>query len=420
MNRKDDDNWFESVQAELARMQFLAQNQVDPRLYLTARRLAAAGSGLGQRWHQELLRRALANQVRMKYYVPPAIDPTRDLVLGYLCDRPVPVGVPLTSPVRILVAGSSGSGKTNAIFHLLAQLRRRSIKTFVWEYKPELRRVIPWWNDAILFTPRNAPWQYLKPVGPDPLAYYVGIFGEIRIEFQLRPETVPLAWQIIERMLRGMRPGDPFFSWSDLERVFEAEAVAQGRENLFTLARAILSICTVLGPQAAAREVPDITGRYNVIGYSFVGQDPAIYRLFLGFEFTRLLFSAEEQGHTTEFRRLYVFDEGSVIFGSELMQRGVAHISAAKRFLSMSRFTGSGFVVGVQNLCELDPFVTQNCDTFVVFRCPSFEDATLAARMLGLEPSAVDELMHLPVGVALIRAADWERPVKIQVPLFEP
>ena len=414
------DNWFEQIQADLAKMQYLAENGVDPRLYLRARALARTGSRLSSLWHKQLFAQALINNARRSHYCPPAIDRDRDLVLGHLFDTLVPVGISLATPIRALITGGSGSGKTNAIFHIIAQLRQRGVKIFLYEYKPEFRRVIPFWPDAILFTPRNAPWQYLKPVGSDPLAYYVGIIGEIRLEFQLRPETVPLAWQIIDRMLRGMRPGDPFFSWADLERVLEAEAVAQGRENLFTVARAILSICTVLGPQAAARDVPDVTDRYTVIGYSFVGQDPAIYRLFLGFEFTRLLFQAEEQGHTTEFRRLYVFDEGSVIFASELMQRGVVQLSSAKRFLSMCRFTGSGFVVGVQNLCELDPFVTQNCDVLVVFRCPSFEDATLAARMLGLEQNAVDELMHLPVGVAFVRAVEWERAVKIQVPLFEP
>lgn len=415
-----EEQWFQRIESDLAKMRFLEENGVDTRLYLTAKALELKKSRLSKVWLKQLFAQALLNQERRRHYVPPAIDPSRDLVLGYRYGTSWPVGIRLDTPIRICVCGASGSGKTNAVFHCIAQLRKRSIKIYLWEYKHELQRVIPFWEDSILFTPRSAPWQHLKPIGTDHLAYYIGIMGEIRLEFQQRPETIHLAWQIIERMLRGMQPGDPPFSWEDLRRVLESEALAQNRENLFTLARAILSICTVLGPQARAREVPDIRERYNVVGYSFVGQDPAIYRLFLGFEFTRLLFEAQAQGHTTDFRRVHVFDEGSMVFSTELMQRGVAHLSSAKRFLSMARFTGTGFIVGAQNLCQLDPFVTQNCDTFMVFRCPSVDDATVAARMLGLDTKAREDLMHLPIGVAYARAGEWEQAVKIHVPLFEP
>ena len=330
------------------------------------------------------------------------------------------VGISAKQPCRILVVGGSGTGKTNFILILLALLRKLRIKVLVWEYKPEIRRIIPVWRDAILFTPRNAPWQFLKPVGPDHLAYFIGLISEIRLEFEMRPETVPLMWVVIERMLRGMQPGDPPFSWEDLRRVLEHEAIAQKRENLFTAARAILNICVVLGPQAAAREVPPIPERYNIIGFDFVAQDPAILRLFLGFEFTRLLFQTQENGHAAEFRQVHVFDEGSVLFSTELMNRGVAHLSAAKRFVSMCRFAGTGFIIGAQNICQLDPFVTQNADVLIAFRCASVDDAVLASKMLGLEPKAYQDLMRLPTGVAYVRAADWERPCKVKVPLFQP
>jgi hypothetical protein len=220
-------------------------------------------------------------------------------------------------------------------------------------------------------------------------------------------------------MLRGMRPEDPPFSWEDLRRVLEHEAIEQKRENLFTAARAILNICVVLGPQAAARIVPEIPENYSVVAFDFVGQDPAILRLFLGFDFTRLLFKAQQEGHTTQFRQVYVFDEGSILFSQELMMRGVAQLSSAKRFVSMCRFAGTGFIIGVQNLCQIDPFVTQNCDTLVIFRSPSVQDAAVSAQMLGLEPKAIQELMSLPTGVAYVRSIEWERPVKIKVPLFE-
>jgi hypothetical protein len=148
--------------------------------------------------------------------------------------------------------------------------------------------------------------------------------------------------------------------------------------------------------------------------------DEPIFRLLLGFDFTRLLFKAQEEGHTTDFRQAYVFDEASILFSAELMTRGVAHISAAKRFITMCRFAGTGFIMDLQNVCQLDPFASQNCDSFAAFRCASLEDAKMAAQMLGLEPTQTEDLMRLPTGVAYFREVGWERPVKIQVPLFQP
>src|SRR3989338_6124090 len=100
-----------------------------------------------------------------------------------------PIGIPGDRPCRILITGSSGSGKTNMVFNLIKLHRKRKVRIKVWEYKPEMRRLIGVWEDAIIFTPKNAPWQFLKPIGPDPLAFYIGILGELRLEFELRPET---------------------------------------------------------------------------------------------------------------------------------------------------------------------------------------------------------------------------------------
>jgi hypothetical protein len=418
--RKPTSDWIDKLEKEFGPLQLLEEAGMNSIDYINAKLAAGDGFELPVLHQQDLVAQALTNIVRRKHYRPLPANPQCDLVFGELFGTTTLVGISAKKPRRVLVTGASGSGKSNFIFVLMAALRKLGVKQLVWEYKPELRRIIPEWHDAIIFSPANAPWQFLVAIGPDRLAYYISIISEIRLEFELRPETTPLMWAVIERMLRGMRPEDPPFSWEDLRRVLEHEAAAQHRENLFTAGRAILNICVVLGRQASARVVPPIPDRYRVIGYNFVGTDPAIMRLFLGFEFTRLLFQAAEEGLVTDFRQTYVFDEGSTLFSTELMNRGVAQISAAKRFISMCRFTGTGIIIGCQNPSQIDPFVTQNCDELLVFRCQSVEDAILAARMLGLDPTASEELMRLPTGVAYARCADWEGPVKIKVPLFTP
>lgn len=330
------------------------------------------------------------------------------------------IGIPLSAiGTNLGVFGSIGSGKTNFILWLINQLITLGIVVRFWDFKGEASRLINYFRNSIVFTPQNAPWQWLEPVG-NVIAYYASIIDDLRVEFEIRPETYPLVWQIFERLVRGIKPGDPFFSWEDFYRVLEHEAGAQKRENLHTVARIIKGICVALGPNACVRKAPNIDGRYSVIGYDFVGAPISLFRLFLGFHFTKIILKVQEEGHTTDLAGVDVIDEGSPLFSKELMQYGVSHISPAKRFISMSRFTGNAAIVGGQNISQTDAFLKNNIGSLVIFRCPSVEDSEEAVRLLGLPLESTDELMKLKTGEAFVRCAGWQEAVKIKVPEFKP
>jgi hypothetical protein len=216
-----------------------------------------------------------------------------------------------------------------------------------------------------------------------------------------------------------MKPGDPFPSIEDFRRIVEREAKIRNRENLFTAARILSSIETVLGPNARVRRVPDITNRYKIVAYEFVGQDPKILRLIIGLHFNKLLLKAHHEEHTTDLRAVEIIDEASPICSIELNRQGIGNLSSIKRFISMSRFTGTGLIIGGQNCSKLDSTV-KNCGTIQSFRAPSYDDAFDAAKLLGLPRESVDELMQLKPGEAYARSIGWEKAVKIKVPLFQP
>jgi len=408
------------IQSELEYLAFLEKAGIDGREYIANKLLAHRGSALVERNAKELHQRALIQTIRKKHYRPPISPGTPILPFGHDIYRREPVGPEVEHvPSGILLAGGSGSGKTNCILLLIAWLVLHGIKVRFWDYKSESTRLPFYWPEAITFDLHTAPWHFLHPVG-DHIAYYTGIIGELRHEFELHTATFPLLWSIMERILRGMRPGDPYPSWEDLLLVVEHEAVSQNRENLHTVARVLRNLCVLLGRQARIRRAPDISDRYKVIAYSFVGQDPRILRLFLGFHFTRLILAAQAQRHTTDLREVDIIDEGSVLFSSELAQLGATHISPAKRMASMARSTGTSLIVGMQNLSQTDAFLLQNIGTLCCFRSPSWDDALAATRMLGLPRDAVDELMRLPRGQAYLRSVGWEQAVKIQIPPFRP
>jgi DNA helicase HerA-like ATPase len=413
-------NWFERAQQELGRLEFLQQAEVDLDQYLAAEMAEGHGLELVQLTKQHCFSQALLNVAASKHWRPEPVLADKDLILGKLQDRDAEVGIPFEKAPRGIGAfGGSGSGKTNSQSVLIGQFRQHGKQSLIWDFKGEVPLLPMVWDDAIVFTPQIAPWQWLEPVG-DPLAYYIGLTGELRAEFELRPETYHLLYGIFERLLRGMRPGDPFPSFEDLRRVVEHEAREQKRENLYSIARALMSLCVVLGPQARVRKAAPLSKHYRVIGYNLVGTDPRIIRLFFGFHLNKLLLEAQERGHTTELQTAMVVDEGSILFSRELMIYGVSHISAAKRFASMARFTGTSLIVGAQNISQIDPFLLQNLGTLLVFRSPSYDDAVLAAKMLGLPSESIEGLMHLKVGEAWVRSEGWEQACKIQVPLFQP
>ena len=93
----------------------------------------------------------------------------------------------------------------------------------------------------------------MAPLG-DRSAYITAFVNELRDFGDLRPETYPLLWSIIERMYRSVDPDNP--QWpclEDLRRVVESEAEAQNRPNLLSAARAVQNLCAVLGEASKIR-----------------------------------------------------------------------------------------------------------------------------------------------------------------------
>lgn len=398
------------IQEQLEILKMLRESGVSPDAYLNAHIVERPGFELPRLAKQHVLQQAILNRVR-----PPAPPPVATGDVLTFGDVPIATD---SAALGILITGATGTGKTTLILHLTDQCLKKGIHTRFWDAKGEARRFHQFWPEAMVFDPTTAPWQWLEPPrGCDPLTNFMGVISEVRNELELRPETYPLAYSLFERMLRSMRPGDPYPSISDFRRVCEHEAAAQHRENLFTLARAFLNLETIMGPNARVRKAPDVTRRYRLMAFDFVGHDIAILRLFLGLHLNRLLLQAHNEEHTSGLRTLEIIDEAANICGIELMRRPGANLSSVKRFASQARFTGTGLILGAQNISLLDPFA-KNAGTVGVFRPPSVDDAEDAAKLLGLPRDAVPDLLRLDVREAYLRSVGWQQPVRIKVDVF--
>src|SRR5438876_1106808 len=80
--------------------------------------------------------------------------------------------------------------------------------------------------------------------------------GEFGRAFGLKPETWTELVSVLSRISSGLRPGDPFPSLRDFERVLLKQS--EGRAKFATAAFALRSLNVVLGKTAFIRQAPDI------------------------------------------------------------------------------------------------------------------------------------------------------------------
>jgi hypothetical protein len=412
MNRHRQIRQFQRADDVAELFQAFRKVGINPGQWAAAHASNREGIELPGKVQEALLHAAIRRAARP--YAPESVPEAEAVLIG---NQPIAEEV-LSS--GILVIGATGAGKTRLFYQLLDQCYSKRKRATFWDGKGEGRRFHQRWRDSMLFTARDAPWQWLEPPpGCDPLFYFIGMISQLRTEFELRSETFPLAHGIYERIVRGLRPGDPYPSWSDFRRVLEHEAAVTGRENLYTLARVFLNIETALGPNARVRRVPaDVSDLCLIQDIEMVGLDVSMFRVFFGMHFNKLLHAAHNEEHTTGLRSLEIIDEAGPLCSVELVQRNAPTINSLAQFATMSRFMGRALVVGAQNISQVHPLV-KNAGTIVCFRAPSVVDAVDAARMLGLPPESTDELMRLNVREAYMRSVGWPQPVKIEVPVID-
>ena len=139
-----------------------------------------------------------------------------------------------------------------------------SVRISFIDRKGEGRRYINRYQNVAIFRPDQLPWNILEPKGNHHI-YWSAIFQEIAKAFNLRPETWSELTGIMLRIEKGMKPGDPYPSLVDFERILRTIAEKENRPNLTTAARAIASLNSVLGRAAFIRKViPDEPANHSI------------------------------------------------------------------------------------------------------------------------------------------------------------
>ncbi|MEU1627784.1 DUF87 domain-containing protein [Streptomyces sp. NPDC020096] len=394
--------------------------------------------------------------------VPPPAD--RDaLVLGTVVERQQPTSTiygirPEHLTRHAAVAGVTGSGKTNTVFHLLRQIADRGIPFFVLEpAKTEYRALV---HDAQL--------------GPRLQVYTLG--DEMVSPFRFNPFEVPEGIPVAVHLdlLRSVF-NVSFGMWTPLPQILETGLHAIYRDRgwevttgtnrrldlaadramafptLTDLVRKVEEIIPHLGyePQVTGDLRAALRTRLNSLRTGGKGrmldvrrslpielllEQPTVLELegmgddedkafMMGLLMIRLAEHRRTQGDTETLRNLLVIEEAHRLLANAPAQRGQEQADARGKavetfvnLLSEIRAYGQGVVVVDQIPTKLAPEVLKNTNLKLAHRIVAADDRAALATAMAMTPRQSTVLATLPTGRAAVFTDGDDAPLLLAVP----
>lgn len=88
--------------------------------------------------------------------------------------------------------------------------------------------------------------------------------------------------------------------------------------------------------------------------------------------------------------------------------------------LAEMRSSGEGFIIVDQSPSMVDLSAIRNTNTKIVLRLPETADREIVGRAISLDPLQISELAKIPTGVAAVYQNDWLGTALVKIPYFKP
>ncbi|MFC2593864.1 MAG: helicase HerA domain-containing protein, partial [Fretibacterium sp.] len=355
--------------------------------------------------------------------------------------------------MHTFITGSTGSGKSNAIYELLRQLDVLDVKFMVIEpAKGEYKQVFGNRKDVTVLgtNPRFGPLLELNPF-KFPQAIHVlehidrllEVFNVCWPMYAAMPavlkDALSLAyescgWDLTES--KNSVAEDLFPTFADLQDslsdVIESSAYAQEVKSnyLGALGTRVRSLSNGLNGQIFSPYETDNATLFDsnvVIDLSRVGSMET-KALIMGLLVIRLSEhrTAFTNGMNVPLRHVTVLEEAHNILkrgSSEQGAEGPGLVGKSVEMLANSiaemRTYGEGFVIADQSPGAVDSAAIRNTNTKIILRLPDESDRALAGKSAALKNEQLDEIAKLPRGVAVVYQNDWLEPVLCKIKKFD-
>lgn len=345
------------------------------------------------------------------------------------------------------VTGSTGAGKSNAVYHLLDELTKDGKTTFLvvepakGEYKHIFgneRAAVYGTNPALTPLLRINPFAF--PEGIHILEHIdrlVEIFNACWPMYAAMPAVLKdsvervyenAGWDLRE----SVNPKGTLPTFFDLMNVLPDVIKESGYSNdtqsdyigsLYTRVKSLTN--GIYGSVFCAESTltdEELFDRNVIVDLSRVGSMET-KSLVMGILVVRLQEYRMCSGMmNSELRHVTVLEEAHNLLrrtsdvqtqeGANLQGKSVEMLANA---IAELRTYGEGFIIADQAPGLLDTSVIRNTNTKIILRLPDEEDRVLVGRSAGLKEDQISELAKLPLGVAAVYQNDWPEAVLCQM-----
>lgn len=348
------------------------------------------------------------------------------------------------------ITGSTGTGKSNAVYHLLDELTKDGDATFlvVEPAKGEYKTVLGNGKAAVYGTnPRETPLLRLNPFAfpaeihiLEHIDRLVEIFSACWPMYAAMPAVLKDAiersyqnagWDLRESESdRGVFP--TFF---DLQRVLPT-VIEESHYSNDTQSDYVGALCTrvksltngIYGSVFCAEDALSDAELFdeNVVVDLSRASAMETKSLLMGILVMKLqeyrMCSGVMNG---KLRHVTVLEEAHNLLRKTSAEQSQESANVQGKSVEMlanaiaeMRTYGEGFIIADQAPGLLDVSVIRNTNTKIILRLPDEEDRKLVGKSAGLKEAQIDELSKLPLGVAAVYQNEWPEAVLCKVKAY--
>lgn len=349
------------------------------------------------------------------------------------------------------ITGSTGTGKSNAVYHLLDEITKNGQTTFlvVESAKGEYKNVFGNCTDAQVFgtNPRETPLLRMNPFAfPENIHILehidrlVEIFNACWPMYAAMPavlkDAIERSYQKVGWDLRNSESEKGIFpTFFDLLDILPG-VIEESHYSKDTQSDYVGALCTrvksltngIYGSVLCAEDALSDAEMFDqnvIVDLSRVGSMET-KSLLMGILVMKLQeYRMCSSGMNSRLRHVTVLEEAHNLLrktsaeqsqeGANLQGKSVEMLANA---IAEMRTYGEGFIIADQAPGLLDMSVIRNTNTKIILRLPDEEDRKLVGKSAALKEAQIDELSKLPLGVAAVYQNEWPEAVLCKIEAY--
>lgn len=349
------------------------------------------------------------------------------------------------------ITGSTGTGKSNAVYHLLDEITKNGQTTFlvVEPAKGEYKNVFGNCTDVQVFgtNPRETPLLRMNPFAfPENIHILehidrlVEIFNACWPMYAAMPavlkDAIERSYQKVGWDLRNSESEKGIFpTFFDLLDILPG-VIEESHYSKDTQSDYVGALCTrvksltngIYGSVLCAEDALSDAEMFDqnvIVDLSRVGSMET-KSLLMGILVMKLQeYRMCSSGMNSRLRHVTVLEEAHNLLrktsaeqsqeGANLQGKSVEMLANA---IAEMRTYGEGFIIADQAPGLLDMSVIRNTNTKIIMRLPDEEDRKLVGKSAALKEAQIDELSKLPLGVAAVYQNEWPEAVLCKIEAY--